>query len=952
MLHRPLCGAILFTTQASLLLVLLGCFLVSAQAQFGPPTFPEGFSLENAAGTATFVQPVDLAATPDGRLFVVEKGGVVFVVENGRKLAEPLLDIADEVLNANARGLTALALDPDFAENGHLYVLHAVDPEPGTDVADRTDAIGRVVRYTISASDRNQVDPTSRFVVLDGIPACSPIHTPDDLQFASDGSLLVSTGDSAQGLSPGGLYPDCYGAGRLFPASDAIGVFRAQRLESLAGKILRVDPATGEGLPSNPFFDGDSASNPSRVWAYGLRNPFTFRLRPGRAASESEGPGTLYIGDVGAQSFEEINVGRRGDNFGWPCFEGPALQPSVQAGPQPPTNGCATFTAADVTPPTLWFVGTDSVSNSNPPGLRGDAIIVGDFYSGTRYPAALRGALFHADYVNGWVGVARFDREDRLVGQDILSRDFGGVVNMTYDPVSGWMYFVNIFTGEVLRLVYDGPLPPSPSPGSGTLPAPWLGQDVGKVLVQGGARFDPARNVLHLTGAGELGPSEPDAFYFVSRSFDGDLAFTARLDTLDQVGSPYARVGLMVRESTDPNAAYLQLTATTTNGLYFEWRDADGTYGTAYLDADALPRWVRLIRTGDTFSAAVSSDGRVWSGIGTRSQRFEGSVLGGFALTSDDVADAGLLAYARLSNLVVSVGPDDARLPAPWQAASVGTTGGYATFVDNAFADGTFEVTGGGDIWGKADDFYWMYQPLTGDGSIRARLDAVQARAAWAKAGLVLRSSLEREAPTVFLAGTPSRGLHLQHRAGPGREMVSQQVLNEAAPQWLRLDRVGEVLSAYTSEDGVAWTLHSSLTVTLPEELLVGLATTATDLEGAGELSRATFSDVLVDLEGGPQPHEIAATDQPQSFQLAGIYPNPFNPRTTVKFVASMSGDYQLEVFDLLGRQVHSDRFREESAIEREVLLDLSEHASGTYIVRVLHEESGYSVREKVVLLK
>ncbi|MEO1631726.1 MAG: T9SS type A sorting domain-containing protein, partial [Bacteroidota bacterium] len=105
----------------------------------------------------------------------------------------------------------------------------------------------------------------------------------------------------------------------------------------------------------------------------------------------------------------------------------------------------------------------------------------------------------------------------------------------------------------------------------------------------------------------------------------------------------------------------------------------------------------------------------------------------------------------------------------------------------------------------------------------------------------------------------------------------------------------------------------------------------------------------------GTTAAEDADTPQARSgevFQLEGIYPNPFNPATTVRFGIGEAGMYSVEVFNLLGQRVYSDRFREESSTTREVRVSLSGHASGTYVVRVLHEATGYSVREKVVLLK
>ncbi len=113
--------------------------------------------------------------------------------------------------------------------------------------------------------------------------------------FGTNGTLLIAAGDGASNseVDPGGLYPNCFGTGKLDSSQD-IGAFRSQWIGSLSGKILRVDPATGLGLASNPFFTGDPASVESRAWAYGLRNPYRFGVRNNGSSDPADGnPGTL-----------------------------------------------------------------------------------------------------------------------------------------------------------------------------------------------------------------------------------------------------------------------------------------------------------------------------------------------------------------------------------------------------------------------------------------------------------------------------------------------------------------------------------------------------------------------------------------------------------------------------------------------------------------------------------
>ncbi len=439
-------------------LVTAALLAAAATAQ----TFPPGFYVEAAASGAVFNVPVNIAFAPDGRMFVAEKSGVVRVVVGDVVQPAPFIDLSGEVLDQHDRGLLGMALDPNFDANGYVYLLYTFDWD-GTGDYQRTDAAGRLVRYTVSATDSNVADPASRTVLIgnsfsDAMPACYFSHAPGDLHFGSDGTLLVSVGDAASyaQVDAGGLYPDCFGTGRLDPSQD-IGAFRAQWVASYSGKILRVDPATGLGVPSNPFWTGNGADVASRVWCYGLRNPFRFAVRPGGSTDPADArPGALYIGDVGWESFEELDVSRAGggENFGWPCYEGPDPDAGYNAA-TPARAGCTSVGTPDN--PSVprggmtWFHHTDP-SLSQPPDFTGSTAIGGVFYTGTRYPPAWRGRLFYADFSEGWIRTLSVDSTDAFVDQQLFATGVGGIVDMEVDPVSGYIHYVDIFTGRVMRL--------------------------------------------------------------------------------------------------------------------------------------------------------------------------------------------------------------------------------------------------------------------------------------------------------------------------------------------------------------------------------------------------------------------------------------------------------------------------------------------------------------------
>ena len=307
---------------------------------------PPGFVQTPVPGV--WNQAVGMTFDATGRMFVWEKGGNVWVVPSGgSQPPAPAIDLTEEVGNWSDYGLLGFTIDPNFATNGHVYLLYVVDYhhaaffgtpqyDPNANEFNR-DTIGRLTRLTLDASnDFQSVVPGSRLVLIGqtlqtGLPILHQSHGVGSVMFGSDGTLLLTMGDAASfnkvdvGGPNGGSSNTALAEGIITPAED-VGSFRAQLVDSLCGKVLRIDPATGAGIPSNPFYD---PMNPfaarSRVWALGLRNPFRATRRPGTGSPDPAAgdPGEIYIGDVGWLTYEECSVARApGHNFGWPIFEG------------------------------------------------------------------------------------------------------------------------------------------------------------------------------------------------------------------------------------------------------------------------------------------------------------------------------------------------------------------------------------------------------------------------------------------------------------------------------------------------------------------------------------------------------------------------------------------------------------------------------------------------------
>lgn len=279
-----------------------------------------------------------------GTVWYALKTGQIHTYDaQGTQSTTPIVDIGEEVANFLDHGLQSFVLDPDFDDNGYIYLYYIVDwhhaqffGTPNYDpLVDEYfhDTVGRVARYTVLDPDDplSLADPASRLVLLgesidDGIPICSGSHGLGTIQFGLDGSLLLSAGDA---WTLGSLTSDsCFEDGIIGPKEDVL-FYTAQLPDSPNGKLMRLDPATGAGLPDNPFYDPLEPMAPrSRVYALGLRNPYGFDVRPDddhdhNHGDHDSGPGSIYIGDVGPHNWEELNVcTEAGQNFGWPAFLG------------------------------------------------------------------------------------------------------------------------------------------------------------------------------------------------------------------------------------------------------------------------------------------------------------------------------------------------------------------------------------------------------------------------------------------------------------------------------------------------------------------------------------------------------------------------------------------------------------------------------------------------------
>jgi IPT/TIG domain/FG-GAP-like repeat len=229
-------------------------------------------------------------------------------------------------------------------------------------------------------------------------------------------------------------------------------------------------------------------------------------------------------------------------------------------------------------------------------------------------------------------------------------------------------------------------------------------------------------------------------------------------------------------------------------------------------------------------------------------------------------------------------------LPAPWLSQDVGSPSAVGS-VTYASSTGTFTVMGGGaDIWGTSDQFRFVYQPIDGDGQIVARVSNVQNQDPWSKAAVMIRQDLTGNSPQAMAAVTPSNGTVFQWRAIRGGSSGSITGTAALAPQWVRVTRNGNSLTAYYSDNGTTWTRIGSRTITMPTRVYVGLAVTSHKASATG---RGVFTNVTVTGKTSATRvlTSLNAPASDLSVQAASVTPAEI-PTATAQPTRTTAGDY------------------------------------------------------------
>ncbi len=431
---------------------------------------------ETDPGWVYILQPMSLVWLPgsDNLALVAHKKGQISIVntETGEVADDFLIDLRDEVNSNSDRGLMDIAIHPDFESHPYLYAFYVVDPpgSAGTGGNAGEDGDGNryahVVRWELDLSgDAPALVPDSKEIILgaggqsladvsgnglidstlaENIDLPSSEIDPNTGEYKQDYLKLdsITHAGGALAFGPDGMLYVSVGDGASFNMMDPRAL-SVQDVDSLSGKILRVDPLTGQGLADNPFaIPGDLDANASKVWMLGLRNPFTMAFAD---------DGRLFMSETGWYTYEEINAGSAGSNFGWPYFEGADygdLFRTPDYEDLPEASGFYDDVASGEIEITAAYRAFHH--NDLEPGFQVSAIVgASSIYTGYRYPSEFLNDYFFTDIVEGEIYAV--DINDRTTVKFVADMGFFGPSHIVQGP-DGYLYLLDLVGNRMMRL--------------------------------------------------------------------------------------------------------------------------------------------------------------------------------------------------------------------------------------------------------------------------------------------------------------------------------------------------------------------------------------------------------------------------------------------------------------------------------------------------------------------
>lgn len=849
------------------------------------PGLPSGFKQTQLAHGLN--KPIVIAFPPGGDIWLGEQGGTILDYHNGFVQPTPVVTLPNTYSQAEC-GLLGLALDPNFAANGYVYISYVVSV---TNKSGVTQPFTRLSRFTYSGAT---IDPATEKVYYQGNQSQNPHHAGNDLQIGPDGELWWSVGDNVPAISNG------------------------EALNNIYGKMLRFN-LDGTVPAGNPFVNIPGAV--PAIYAYGLRNPFRFTFLPN---------GQAMVENTGSSYWEDLNTIQPGGNYGWPYFEGNCfscgyLNP-VYAYGHYVVDAAASAIAA--------------YSGSTFPSAYDQVVFVGDYNRhdieavtfDPGYGTEVSNTVFDtnagtiADLVEGPDGnlyfVSIFEGTFSEItapgpfpptakasatpdaGQAPLTAQFSsaGSADAHGQPLSySWdfgdgatstnaspshVYTANGTYTATLTVTGGGGqtatssaevvVGQSPPTASITAPATY---NAGDTVSFNGTATDPVDGTLpgydYTWQADFISNGVVQPFYSAQIPYSfygpttGDASGSFQIpDDVSQVPGSLYRITLTVTNShglktvvtkdLHPNLTNWSVSASVPGAGYF----VDGAWHTGTYSAQDVVG-VKHILTGMPLVQV----------IGGIRYRLAGWADGN-ALTDSFTSSATPASYTA------NYDPGQTSLPSPWQSTDIGApitagTADYATSSQSFYLDGA-----GADEYGANDQSRFVYQTLTDDGSIVARVRYQSNSSPWAKAGLMIRQStatganfadalvtpdVSPKTPDVNGVGcdadgclsplppvVPAVGYGVRMQStGPGGKTGATLAGFTSPNKWLKLTKSGSTFTSYESTDGSHWTQIGTATVSMTGPVDIGLFDTSHNI---GQVSSAAFDNVQITQVLPPPP--------------------------------------------------------------------------------------------------
>jgi len=889
----------------------------STTTTIGPAPVPAGFQQTQLAHGLK--NPVVFTFTPSGDIYIGEQSGKIVIYHNGAVLPTPLVTLPN-VYASGECGLLGMALDPNFSTNGYIYLSYTVATTNSSGVVQ---PYARLSRFTVAGGI---IDPATEKVLYQGNQLQNLHHSGNDLQIGPDGKLWWSVGDNVPSISNG------------------------EALNNIYGKMLRFN-VDGTVPGDNPFVNVPSAV--PAIYAYGLRNPFRFTFLPnGQAMTE----------DTGSSYWEEMDTIQSGGNYGWDYFEGNCfscgyINPAYAYGHYPVDGATSAMAAYSGTTfpeqyahtvfygdygrqdiqavtfdPSYRTVVSDNVFDTQagtiadlqegPDGnLYFVSIFDGTFSKitapGPFPPIAKAAATPSAGPAPLTVQFSSAGSSDPHGQPLTYSWDFGdGSTSASANPshayTNGGTYTAKLTvsngqqTDTSATTVVVGQSPPTASI---TAPASY---NAGDTVSFSGTATDPTDGALpgyDYTWQADFitnGVAQPSFTDEVGHPFYGPVtgstsgSFQIPTDNT-QTPSSYYRITLTVTDSQGlktvvtkdihPNLTSWSVSANVAGAGY----TVDGTWHTGPFSTQDVVG-VKHVLSGMPLAQVIG---------GTR-YRLAGWADGS-ALTDSFTASSSPASFTAKYDAVQTT------MPSSWQSADVGApiTAGSA---DYAASDQTFYVDGSGaDVYGANDQSHYVYQTLTGDGSIVARVRYQSESSAWAKAGVMIRQSatggsnyvdalvapdVSPNTPDTNGTGCdadgcvsplppviPATGYGVRMQYTGSHSATGPALSGYTAPnKWLKLTRSGNTFTSYESADGAHWTQIGVASVAMSGPATIGLFVTAHNI---GQVSSVAFDNVQVTQTAPPPP--------------PGPLPSPWVDSDVGSPAVAGSGSYDNGVFTVNG---------------------------------------------------